>query len=367
MFQISEVLKKVPFFRTLGKDGISFIVERLKFKPFEKNETICKAGDPGDKMFIIISGTVKVVVTSEEGEEKVIASLGGGDYFGEMALLTGEPRSASVITTEPSEMFILNKADFDLIVERFPSITLSMGKIMSQRLRDTLQKAAKGSSGKTVQTVKGNLAEKKLVDVLKFCENNSLNGKVIVKKDGEQGEILYEKGELQKVKLGNLAEDNALDTLLNWQEGDFIIEPRPLQMESEKPTGAQTKTPESKKEQKGNRIVIVNSSMVVQKLLQKAFESMGYEIYAVESASKGKNLIDSLKPNLVISDTKLPDSTGLEFFSAIREKSDIPFLLLTDSTSRVQYEKAAANHKGISFTNSHEIGEVVKMVETILK
>jgi CRP/FNR family cyclic AMP-dependent transcriptional regulator len=143
MFQISEVLKKVPFFRTLGKDGIGFIVERLKFKPFEKDEVICNAGDPGDKMFIIINGKVKVVVSGEDGEEKVIASLGGGDYFGEMALLTGEPRSATVITTDPSEMFILNKSDFDLIVERFPSITLSMGKIMSQRLRDTLQKAAK--------------------------------------------------------------------------------------------------------------------------------------------------------------------------------------------------------------------------------
>ena len=62
MFQISEVLKKVPFFRSLGKDGISFIVERLKFKPFDSDELICKIGDPGDKMWIVISGHVKVVV-----------------------------------------------------------------------------------------------------------------------------------------------------------------------------------------------------------------------------------------------------------------------------------------------------------------
>lgn len=366
MFQISEVLKKVPFFRTLGKDGIGFIVERLKFKPYEKNETICKSGDPGDKMFIIISGTVKVVVSSDDGEEKIIASLAGGDYFGEMALLTGEPRSASVITTEPSEMFILSKTDFDVIVERFPSITLSMGKIMSQRLRDTLQKAAKSGTGKTVQNVTGNLTDRKLVDILKFCENNSLNGKVIVRKDGEQGEIFYEKGELQKVKLGSLTEDNALDTMLNWREGDFVIEPRPLQMGGE-PSGAPTKAPEPTKEKQVHRIVIVNNSMVVQKLLQKTFESMGYEIYAVETANKGKNLIDSLKPNLVISDTKLPDRTGIEFLSTIRETSAVPFLLLTDSTSRPEYERAAANLKGISFTNSHEIGEVVKTVETILK
>lgn len=360
MFQISEVLKKVPFFRTLGRDGIGFIVERLKFKPFENDEVICKAGDPGDKMFIIINGKVNVVVSSEDSEEKVIASLGGGDYFGEMSLLTGEPRSASVITTEPSEMFILNKIDFDLIVERFPSITLSMGKIMSQRLRDTLQKAAKGGTGKTDPAVKGNLSERKLVDVLKFCESNSLNGKVIVRKDGEEGEIFYEKGELQNVKLGNLSEDKALDTLLNWDSGEFIVEPKPLQMGSEK-------KPEDKKKKTAHRIVIVNNSMVVQKLLQKTFESMGYEIYAVETANKGKNLSDSLNPNLIISDTKLPDSTGIEFLSSIRETSNTHFILLTDATTKPQYEKQAENFKDVSFTNSKEIGEVVKLVETILK
>ena len=63
MFQISEVLKKVPFFRSLAKDGISFVVERLKFKPFDANEIICKIGDPGNKRWIIISGNMLAEVT----------------------------------------------------------------------------------------------------------------------------------------------------------------------------------------------------------------------------------------------------------------------------------------------------------------
>lgn len=362
MFQISEVLKKVPFFRTLGKDGIGFVVERLKFKPFGNDEVICKAGDPGDKMWIIINGSVKVVVTSEEGEEKVIADLHSGDYFGEMALLTGEPRSASVITTEPSEMFILNKSDFDLIVERFPSITLSMGKIMSQRLRDTLQKAAQSGTGTSTPAVKGNLAEKKLVDVLKFCETNSLNGKVEVQKGDEHGEIFYEKGVLQKVKLGELNEDKALDTLLSWEEGKFVIEPKPLQME-----GTKAAEKEEKSEQQVYRIVSVNNSMVVQKLLQKTFESMGYEIYAVDTANKAKNLVNSLNPNLVISDTKLPDGSGIDFLNDVRENSDVPFVLLTDSSNSSQYKGEAGDIKNVSFTNSQEIGEIVKVVEGLLK
>ena len=360
MFQISEVLKRVPFFRTLGRDGIDFVVERLKFKPFEANEVICKTGDPGDKMYIIINGRVKVVVTPEDSdEEHIIAYLGSGDYFGEMALLTGEPRSATVITTEPSEMFILHKSDFDLIVERFPSITLSMGKIMSQRLRDTLQKAAKSSTSEITPAVKGSLSQKKLIDVLKFCESNSLNGKVIVRHDGEEGEFHYEKGELQKVVLGDLSEDEALDRMLNWNEGEFIIKPRPIKMEDTQPVKAE--------EGEVRRIVIVNNSMVVQKMLQRAFESMGYEVYAADTGAKGQKLAQSLQSNLVISDTKLPDMSGTDFLNALRKSSSVPVILLTDSSNRGAFESQVKGVKNVHFTNSNEVGEIVKLVESIFQ
>ena len=359
MFQISEVLRKVPFFQTLGKDGIDFIVERLKFKPFEGNELICKAGDPGDKMYIIINGEVKVVVTSEDGDENLIAKLGTGDYFGEMALLTGEPRSASVITTEPSEMFILNQADFDVVIERFPSITLSMGKIMSQRLRDTLKKAAKKGPS-NITTVKGSLSDKRLVDVLKFCDNNSLNGKVTVKSGADTGEFHYEKGELKLVKLRDLPEDKALDTMLNWTEGEFVIEPRPIQMDDIQSSKKKAKEKERKV------IVIVNNSMIVQKLLQRAFDSMGYEVYAVETAAKALNLIKSLTPHLVISDTKLPDVSGSEFLGQLRQGSSVPVVMLTDQSNRAQFEGESQGQNQVHFTNSQEIGEVVKVVERVL-
>ncbi len=360
MFQISEVLKRVPFFRTLGRDGIDFIVERLKFRPFEANEVICKAGDPGDKMYIIINGKVKVVVTPENSdEEHVIAYLGSGDYFGEMALLTGEPRSATVITTEPSEMFILHKSDFEVVIERFPSITLSMGKIMSQRLRDTLQQAAKGSSTRIAPAVKGSLAEKKLVDVLKFCESNSLNGKVIVRRGEEEGEFHYEKGVLQKVILGDFSEDEALDQMLNWEDGEFIIKPRPIQLEN-------TSAVEEPEGRPANRIVIVNNSLVVQKMLQRTFESMGYEVYVVDNAAKGKNLVQSLKPHLVISDTKLPDVSGTEFLRMVREVSSVPFVLLTEASNKTEFQDQVAQSENVYLTNSHEVGEIVKIVESVL-
>ncbi len=357
MFQISEILKKVPFFQTLSKDGIGFIIERLKFKPFEANETICKIGDPGDKMYIMISGTVKIVISAEGGEEKVIAHLVGGDYFGEMSLLTGEVRSATVVTTEPSEMFILHKADFDVIIEQYPSITLSMSKIMSQRLRETNEKAAKSATPTEIApSVKGDLAEKPLVDVLKFCENNSLNGKVVVTHNADEGQFFYEKGELQKVVLDGLPEDQALDTMLNWQSGEFIIEPRPIRMDDIDEKAAPSEV---------RRIIIVNNSMVVQKMMQRAFDSMGYEVYAVETAAKALTMAKAMDPHIMIADTKLPDAGGVDLFNQLRDVSQIPFVLLTEASNKEQFAGKTGSANGIHFTNSPEIGEIVRIVEGV--
>ncbi len=359
MFQISEVLKKVPFFRSLGKDGISFIVERLKFKPFDANEAICKIGDPGDKMYIVISGNVKVVVPSRETkEETAIAELTSGDYFGEMALLTGQPRSASVITTEPSEMFILNKDDFDLIVERFPSISLSMGKIMSQRLSDVLKKAAQTDSEKVTAAVQGSLAEKNLVDILKFCESNSLNGRVVVTSKGQKGTIYYNKGILQKAEMGDLKDDEALDVLIGLKEGEFVVKPDPLRLEKEDADAGMPST-------EPIQLIIINASMVVQRMLQQTFEKIGYTVYAVENKQKGINLIRKLEPDVVVADVKLPDSNGLDLITAIREISNIPIVLLTEERNREEYRSKLQKFSHIEYTKSQELGEIMHAVQQI--
>ncbi len=359
MFHISEVLKKVPFFRTLGKEGIDFVVERLKFKPFDENEVICQIGDPGDKMYIIISGRVKVLVKSEEdGNETIIAYLGSGDYFGEMSLLTGEPRSASVITVEPSEMFILNKADFDVIVERYPSITLSMGKIISQRLRDTLQKTAKKGFRRVASEVKGSLSERNLVEILKFCETNSLNGKLLLKRGDQTGTIIYKRGELKKVILGDLSEDEALDTMLNWTDGEFVIEPELLKLKKkEEKTDVTTEQAQ---------LLIINNSLVVQKMLQRTFENIGYSVFAVENKNKGLTLIQKLQPDMVVADTKFPDGDGIDLIKSIRKISQLPVVLLTEERNREKFSQQLSDYKSIAFTRSQEIGEILHTVQQML-
>ena len=107
--------------------------------------------------------------------------------------------------------------------------------------------------------------------------------------------------------------------------------------------------------------------MVVQKLLQRTFDSMGYEVYAVESGAKALNLAKSLGPNIVITDTKLPDSSGDEFIHSLRGVSNVPAVLLTESGNRAAYEGKLQGKAEIYYTNSQEVGEVVKTVEGVLK
>jgi len=358
MIQISKILKQVPIFRTLGKESIDFIVERLKFKTFEKDETICKIGDQGDAMYIIITGNVNICIYGPDNSEQVVATLGPGDYFGEMALLTGEPRSATVKSSEPSEMFLLYKDDFDVILERFPSISLSMGKIVSRRLRETLSKAAKLPQAKELSEtgLSGTLDDKTIVDLINFCESNSLTGILTLVKDNEKGIFEYKNGEVVSVQLGGLRDDAALDTLLGWKEGKFEIKVKPLTLEvKEKGFSKEIK-----------EILIINNSLVVRKLIERAFKGLGYTVASVENLKKAQELIIQKKPDIVITDVKLTDGLGLDFCRSVKSKNDIPFIFLADDSLKSDFDQELKTIGKAVLTKTHEISEIVKLVENMI-
>ena len=373
MFQITEVLKKVPFFQALDQEAIHYVVDKLKYKAYQKEEVICHAGDPGDKMFIIINGQVKVAVYSPDNEENVIAHLGSGDHFGEMALLTGEPRSASVITTQAAEMFILDKTNFDEVIDRYPSITLSMGKVMSRRLRRILQKTS-GTKAR-VTAVTGSLTDRSLADILKFCEINYLNGTLKLSQNGSTGIFEYERGELRQVQLGELPEDQALDEMLGWQNGTFSIEPYALEMDGlngsvttfevetetapEPQPDAPAETPDL------DNILVVNNSVVVQKMLERALTQNRWDVHIVNTSEKAHHLAQLRKPGLIISGTKLPDGSGVDLLKELRRHSNAPFLFLTEDRNKALIQSQVKNYGNVFFTDSQAIPDILRTVQEI--
>jgi len=358
MIQISKVLQKVPIFRMLGKESIDFIIERLKFKIFSKDSEICKVGDPGDIMYIIITGKVDICIYTADGTEQVVAALGSGDYFGEMALLTGETRSATVRAAEESEMFLLHKNDFDVILERFPSISLSMGKIVSKRLRETLTKATTMPAPGSVKDpgLKGSLTDKPIIDLISFCESNSLSGTLTLKKDGVRGVFNWQRGEVIGVTLGDKKDDAALDELLTWVQGEFEINSKPLTMDD-----ADKKDAGEQKE-----ILIVNNSLVVRKLIERAFKGLGYKVGSAENIEKSNAIIANNLPDIIISDVKLADGLGIDFCKAVKAKNDIPFIFLADDSVRSDFADELELLGKAELTKTHEVSEIVKLVENMV-
>jgi len=133
MAQLRDVLKKVDFFYSLSFAELDELINALKKRPARRGETIIKQGERGDTFYLISKGSVSVYVKKGLFGKKQVAELGEGDFFGEMALVSDEPRSATVIADEDSEVFVLYKKDFKQILLSNPKIAGIIKQVLTER------------------------------------------------------------------------------------------------------------------------------------------------------------------------------------------------------------------------------------------
>ena len=113
---MADALSAVPLFGGLDEDGLEGLIRGMRVRKFRRGETVFHVGDPGDALFIVMSGSIKITLPADSGDEAILATLRPGDFFGELALLDGAPRSATAIAIEPTETYILPRERFrDLI------------------------------------------------------------------------------------------------------------------------------------------------------------------------------------------------------------------------------------------------------------
>lgn len=132
-----QLLSQVHLFRKLQSEQLDALATRMPRAEFRAAETIFFQGDPGSMFYIIIAGQVKIVSTSPEGEELILAILSDGDFFGELSLLDQEPRSASAIAMTQVLTLTLRRDDFLDFVTRYPGATAEVLSVLSRRLRKT--------------------------------------------------------------------------------------------------------------------------------------------------------------------------------------------------------------------------------------
>jgi CRP-like cAMP-binding protein len=132
---VTEVLRRVPLFSEIPPADYQRVVDVARERSYPKNSVILFEDDPGDALYVVGSGQVKVVLIGEDGREVILSVLGEGEFFGEMALIDDEPRSAHVIAMEDSMLVVLRREDFQPILASTPAIAIALLRELSRRLR----------------------------------------------------------------------------------------------------------------------------------------------------------------------------------------------------------------------------------------
>ncbi len=139
--EIAQILAGINIFEGLSTLERSRIAKFFLRKSYKPNDSIIKESEPGDGMFVIREGAVKVTKSLGDGGEKVLANLVDGNFFGELALLDGYPRSASVIAMNNTDMLELYRASLMELINKWPRIGVkvmfNLAKILGERIRES--------------------------------------------------------------------------------------------------------------------------------------------------------------------------------------------------------------------------------------
>lgn len=131
----TQDLSKIHIFKTLTSEEIKHLLSLLRENTYKKNATIMTAEKTGANMMFISEGSVKVNLFSKEGKEVIIASLGEGDFFGEISLLTKTPRSANVVAQSDCKILVLDEMGFNEHISQYTGLSKAMLVELANRLR----------------------------------------------------------------------------------------------------------------------------------------------------------------------------------------------------------------------------------------
>ena len=132
-----DLLVRSPLFSQLAPTELDKIAALLRRRRYRADEPVFREGDPGTALYIVDTGEIRILLGGADGKEVVLSLLGSGEFFGELALLDGEPRSADAVATVPTELLILPRDDFLRLLREVPAVAVNMLAALSRRFRRT--------------------------------------------------------------------------------------------------------------------------------------------------------------------------------------------------------------------------------------
>lgn len=193
-------LETLSLFADLPPDVLSSVSQRLVLQHYPEGELIFSQGDPGDSLYIVEVGEVKLASETPAGEATV-AWLEAGECFGEMALLTGKTRSVKAQAMVDTNLWVLYKNDYDDLMVEHPSVSIALGKVLTERLTTGFQEIRPRATPTRMRemSVLAELADAELEDIIRRLQPVQRGTGEIIFAQGETGDRLYliESGQVQ--------------------------------------------------------------------------------------------------------------------------------------------------------------------------
>src|SRR5512147_2172017 len=174
MSAIADLLQRVPFLGALTAEDREALAASVTHRRFRKGDIIFQREDDGQALFIVEDGSVRVYFPGAQGSDLTLAVFRPGDFFGEMSLLDGRPRSASAAATMDSVVITLERSDFIALLTSRPQAALSVLEVVSRRLRG----ASEMASDLAFLDVGARLA-KRLLDLMSTHGRRNQNGTLL--------------------------------------------------------------------------------------------------------------------------------------------------------------------------------------------
>ena len=130
---------KSPFFEVLGDEERQALVAEMELEQHDEGHVIISEGQPGTSMYVIASGEVKVFTTGKDNKPVYLAKLGEGDFFGEVSVLTGKPRTATITASQPTSLLRLDKDKLDNALSKYPGIRKVLDEFYRKRAKHTVE------------------------------------------------------------------------------------------------------------------------------------------------------------------------------------------------------------------------------------
>lgn len=137
--EFTEPVPRSPLFETMADEERRAVVDVMVLEQFNEGDVVIAEGEPGSALYVIVSGAVKVYGKGPRGDSVYLANLGEGDFFGEVSVLTGKPRTATITASQRSELLRLDKEKLDEIVARHPRVKSVLEDFYRKRASHTVE------------------------------------------------------------------------------------------------------------------------------------------------------------------------------------------------------------------------------------